>query len=83
MIFPRETKKKSQDHGQDQSGNSGIYKFLIFAAVLDLDVWFAKLVDDLEGKMLDSGLHSRIGEFTAGEAFDVEDAVRSGWRSGC
>jgi len=58
--------------------NGETHKFLILAAVLDLDVGFARLVDDPEGEMLDSRLHSINGEFTADEAFDIEDAVRSG-----
>jgi len=33
------------------------YEFLILATVLDLDVWFAALVDDIKGEMLDDGLN--------------------------
>ena len=80
-----------QDHGGDFFGrlkqslnrnlnqlNDQTYEFLVLATVLDLDVWLSSLVDDLEGEVLDIGLHFRIGESTADKTFNSEDTGR--WR---
>ena len=45
--------------------------------VLNLDVWLPSLVDDLEGEVLDIGLHFKIGEFTADETLNLENTWRS------
>jgi hypothetical protein len=43
---------------------------------LDLDVRFSALVNDLEGEVLDIGLHFRIGEFATNETLSVEDTAK-------
>jgi hypothetical protein len=53
--------------------NDQTYEFLILATILDPNVWLATLVDDLEGEVLDIGLHFSIGEFATNETFGIED----------
>jgi hypothetical protein len=48
------------------------YEFLIFATVLDPNVWLATLVEDLEGEVFDVGLHFWFGEFAANETLSIE-----------
>jgi len=52
-------------------------KFPILAAVLDLDVWSATLVDYIEGETLESELSLGIGEPTANETLNVEDTGKA------
>ena len=58
-------------------GNGETHKFPILPVVLNLDVWSATLVDDLEGEMLDSRLNLGIGEFTTNETLNVEDSGKA------
>jgi len=53
--------------------NNQTHKFLVLATVLNLDVWLAVLVDNLEWKMFHILLHFRIGEFTTDETLDIKD----------
>jgi hypothetical protein len=53
--------------------NDQTHEFLILATILDSDVWLASLVDDLEGEVLDIGLHFLIREFATDETLGVED----------
>ena len=43
---------------------------------MDLDIGLACLVCDLEGEVLDIGLHFDIGEFAANEALGIEHTAR-------
>jgi hypothetical protein len=58
---------------QDQLIHDQTHEFLVLATVLDLDVRFSTLVNDLEGEVFDIGLHLRIGEFATNETLSVED----------
>mmetsp|Transcript_8958 Transcript_8958/g.21584 ORF Transcript_8958/g.21584 Transcript_8958/m.21584 type:complete len:253 (-) Transcript_8958:12-770(-) len=61
-----------EDHGRDLLGRED----LGLALVLDLDVRLvALLLDDLEGPVLDIGLHNRVAKAAANEALGVEDSV--------
>jgi NAD-specific glutamate dehydrogenase len=60
-----------EDHGRDFLRGEG----LGLALELDLDDGLAALVDDLEGEVLDVGLHLGVGELAANEALGVEDGV--------
>lgn len=53
------------------------YKFLILAAVPNLDVCSATLVDHIEGETLESGLNLGIREPTANETLNVEDTGKA------
>ena len=48
---------------------------LRLAAVLNLNGGLATLADDLEGEVLDVGLHLGVIEFTADETLRIEDSV--------
>ena len=48
---------------------------LRLAAVLNLNGGLATLADDLEGEVLDVGLHLGVIEFTADETLRIEDGV--------
>ena len=50
------------------------YEFLVLAAILDPNVWFATLVNDCEWEVFDIGLHFSIGEFAANETLGIENA---------
>ena len=52
------------------------YEFLGFASVLDRNIGLSSLVDHLEGKVLDIGLHFDIVELATNETLGTEDAVR-------
>jgi len=52
--------------------NDQTYEFLILATILNPDVWLATLVEDLEGEVLDIGLHFRFGEFATNETLSIE-----------
>ena len=48
---------------------------LRLAAVLNLNGGLATLADDLEGEVLDVGLHLGVIEFTTDETLRIEDSV--------
>ena len=52
------------------------YEFLGFASVLDRNIGLSILVDHLEGKVLDIGLHFDIIELATNKTLGTEDAVR-------
>jgi hypothetical protein len=66
--------KESWNREQDRLINDQTHEFLVLAAVLDLDVWLATLIDDPEGELLDIGLYFRIGEFATNKTLRIEDA---------
>jgi hypothetical protein len=68
--------KESWNREQDRLINDQTHEFLVLAAVLDLDVWLATLIDDPEGELLDIGLYFRIGEFATDETLRIEDAEK-------
>jgi hypothetical protein len=49
------------------------YEIFLLATILDLDVRFASLVEDLEGEVLNIGLHFGIVELSADETLCIED----------
>jgi len=53
--------------------NDQTHKLLILSTVLNADIRFAGLVDDLEREMFNVGLYFRIRELAANEALRVED----------
>jgi len=53
--------------------NEKTYEFLFLATIFDPDVWFASLVDDFEGEVLEVGLHFGIGKFATDETLGIED----------
>jgi hypothetical protein len=56
------------------------HEFLLLATVLDTDVRLPGLVENLEGEVLDIGLHLDIIEFAADETLGVEDPNIEGMR---
>jgi hypothetical protein len=60
--------------------NLSAHKFLLLATVLNADVRLSGLVGNLEGEVLDIGLHLRIIEFAADETFGVQDSNIDGMR---
>ncbi len=62
---PISTKHRAQTH-----------KFLVLAAVLDLDVGLSTLVKDLEGEVLHIRLHFSIRKLATDETLGVEHANR-------
>lgn len=51
------------------------HKFLLLSTVLNLNVGFATLAEDLEGEMLHIGLNFGIVEFTTDETFGIENTM--------
>ena len=51
-------------------------EFLVLTAVVDANVRFARLVDDLEREVLDIGLHFTIVEFATDESLSVEHTAK-------
>ena len=58
---------KSENPGPNFS-----HEFLLLSTVLDTNVRLSALVDTLEGKVLEIGLHLDIIEFAADETLSVE-----------
>ena len=56
-----------QNHGRDLFRVEG----LLFILVLDFDLWFGAVVDDLEWPMLHVGLDIGVVEFAPDQAFGV------------
>jgi len=52
------------------------YEFLVLAAVVYADVWFASLVKNLEREVLDIGLNFIVIEFATNESLCIEDTGR-------
>jgi hypothetical protein len=57
-------------------------KFFLLTTVLNTDVRLPDLVKNLEGEVLDIGLHPDIIEFAADETFGVEDPNIDGMKEG-
>ena len=55
--------------------NTEIYKFFLLAAVVNLDVGFTALAEDLEREVLDIRLNLHIVELATNETFCVEDTT--------
>jgi hypothetical protein len=62
-------------HANNSAEVEGTYELLGLAAVLDLNVGLAALVDDLEGEMLHVGLNLSVIELASNETLRIEYSV--------
>lgn len=74
-ISSGDYRKSSQHHECTRSERGNTYELLGLAAVLNLNVGLATLVDDLEREVLHVRLDLRIFELAADETLRVEDGV--------
>jgi hypothetical protein len=75
MRFPQATVQRC-GLASVSSQSFSTHEFLLLTTVLDTDVRLPGLVENLEGEVLDIGLHLEIIEFAADETLGVEDTTQ-------